>query len=69
MKSVKIKLKVKTQSDENLPDWGLGKGILVEQEVTLMEDITEENKHRLLMRLDEIYRDLLSKNIEKIIEF
>jgi hypothetical protein len=41
---LKIKVKIKAKDDEKLPDWGLGKGIFVEQEIELLEEITANNK-------------------------
>lgn len=65
---LKIKVKIKAKDDEKLPDWGLGKGIFVEQEIELLEEITANNKIRLNYKLDEIYQDLLEENLERIIE-
>lgn len=63
-----IKLKVKAKDESKLPDWGLGKGIIAEQEIELLEEITENNKIRLAYKLDEIYQDLLEDSLEKIVE-
>ena len=68
MHTVTIKIKVKAKDESRLPDWGLGKGILAEQEVELLEEVTESNKLRLAYKLDEIYNDLLESTLEKIIE-
>ena len=68
MTTIKIKIKVKAKDESNLPDWGLGKGILAEQEIELLEEITDNNKHRLNYKLDELYQDLLEENFEKLIE-
>ena len=63
-----IKIKIKATDESQLTDWGLGKGILAEQEVELLEEVTEHNKIRLSLKLDEIYQDLLESTFEKIIE-
>ena len=68
MKKIKIKIKVKATDESKLPDWGLGKGILAEQEIELLEEVTESNKIRLAYKIDEIYQDLLESNFDKIIE-
>jgi hypothetical protein len=68
MRKIKIKIKVKATDESKLPDWGLGKGILAEQEIELLEEVTESNKIRLAYKIDEIYQDLLESNFDKIIE-
>lgn len=68
MHTVTIKIKVKAKDSSKLPDWGLGKGILAEQEVKLLEEVTESNKISLAYKLDEIYNDLLESTLEKIIK-
>jgi hypothetical protein len=68
MNKVTIKIKVKAKDPSKLPDWGLGPGILAEQEVTLDEELTENNKIRFHLKMDEIYQDLLESTLEKIIE-
>ena len=47
MNKVTIKIKVRAKDASKLPDWGLGPGILAEQEVELLEEATENNKIRL----------------------
>jgi len=37
MERIKVKIKVRAKDESKLPDWGLGKGILAEQEVILEE--------------------------------
>jgi hypothetical protein len=68
MNRVTIKIKVRAKDASKLPDWGLGPGILAEQEVELLEEATENNKIRLSYKLDEIYQDLCESTIEKVIE-
>jgi hypothetical protein len=68
MERIKVKIKVKAKDESKLPDWGLGKGILAEQEVILEETPTENNKIRLALKLEEIYNDLLETTLEKVIE-
>ena len=65
---VTIKLKVKAKDESKLPDWGLGAGILAEQKVILGETPTQQNKVRLALMLDDVYKDLLEDTIEKVIE-
>ena len=66
--TIKIKIKVKAKDESKLPDWGLGKGILVEQEIELGEELTEHNKFRFQLKVQEIYEDLLDENLEKVVE-
>jgi hypothetical protein len=61
MHTVIVKIKVKAKDESKLPDWGLGKGILAEQEVELLEKVTESNKLRLAY-------ELLASTLETIIE-
>ena len=68
MERIKVKIKVRAKDESKLPDWGLGKGILAEQEVILEETPTEANKIRLALKLEEIYNDLLETTLEKVIE-
>jgi len=68
MERIKIKIKVRAKDESKLPDWGLGKGILAEQEVILEETPTEVNKIRLALKLEEIYNNLLETTLEKVIE-
>ncbi len=64
-KTITIKLKVK---GDNVPDWGLGQGILVTQEIELKEEITEENQYRYHMMLQEQYQMLIQEHMELVIE-
>jgi len=68
MERIKVKIKVRAKDESKLPDWGLGKGILAEQEVILEETPTEANKIRLALKLEEIYNNLLETTLEKVIE-
>lgn len=68
MKTLKIKIKIKSNSGKKLPDFGLGEGILAEQEITLGEVPNENNKIRLNYKLQEIYDDLLEETFERVIE-
>jgi hypothetical protein len=63
-----VKIKVKAKDESKLPDWGLGLGILAEQAVILKEKPTQQNKVRLAIMLEDVYKDLLEDTIEKIIE-
>ena len=67
MATIKIKIKVKSEDESKLPDWGLGKGILAERTVTLGEEVTESNKIRYQMMLDEQYQILLDETVERTI--
>lgn len=64
---IKVKVKVMATKDE-LPDWGLGKGILAEQEVTIDEDVTEENKVRFGYKMQDIYKALLDSTVVQVFE-
>lgn len=68
MHTVIVKIKVKAKDESKLPDWGLGTGILAEQEVELLEEVTESNKLRLAYKLEEVYSELLASTLETIIE-
>lgn len=68
MNRVNIKIKVRAKDPSKLPDWGLGPGILAEQEIVLGEELTEKNKIRFHLMIDEIYQELLNSTLEKIIE-
>lgn len=68
MKTLKIKIKIKSNSNKQLPDFGLGEGILAEQEITLGEVLTEKNRIRLNYKFQEIYDNLLEETFERVIE-
>lgn len=65
--TIKVKIKIKSKKDD-LPDYGLGKGIIAEQEFTLLEDVTDSNKYRFFLKRDEIYDKLLNETIEPVFE-
>lgn len=64
-KTITIKIKVK---GKDVPDWGLGQGILVEQDIELKEEVTEQNQYRYYMMLHERYHDLIKEHLEMIVE-
>lgn len=63
---IKIKVKVKGSGKNPLPDWGLGEGILIEQEVEFNEEGLPAG--RIAAGLDEIYQELLKQVIEPVYE-
>ena len=41
--TIKVQVKIKAKDYSKVPDWGLGTGVLAEQEFTIGEDVTEKN--------------------------
>lgn len=66
--TIRIKIKVKSSGKKKLPDWGLGQGILAEQDIVLGEDVTKENKLRYLLKIEEVYGDMVIDTIEQVLE-
>jgi hypothetical protein len=62
---IKVKVKVKQHKDKELPDWGLGPGILAEQEVEISDEIS---KPHISMMLLNTYQDLIKETIEAVYE-
>lgn len=61
-----IKLKVKSSKGDELPDWGLGPGILASQEASF--DLKKVPEHYMPARLLVVADDLIKDTIEVIIE-
>ena len=64
--TIKVQVKIKSKDDSKLPDGGLGAGVLAEQEFTIGEDMTEDNKVRFYLKRDEIYQQLLEETVVPI---
>jgi hypothetical protein len=62
--TIKVQVKIKAKDYSKVPDWGLGTGVLAEQEFTIEEDVTKENKVRFYLKRDEIYQQLLDETLE-----
>lgn len=65
-----IKVKINSQS-KNLPDWGLGPGIIVTQEIVMPAryknvDLSEDASFQAQMY--NLYSDLVKENLEPIFE-
>ena len=60
-KNIKVKLKIKS-NNPNLPDWGLGPGILAEQEVIF--DDSNVSEIQIASMLNEVYNNLVKDNIQ-----
>jgi hypothetical protein len=60
-----IKVKIKSKK-KNLPDWGLGPGILADQEVSF--DDTNIPKETIAYQLNNLYAELVKNNIESVYE-
>jgi hypothetical protein len=61
-----LKLKVKASKEDELPDWGLGPGILASQEVTF--DLKKVPEHYMPAQLTVVADNLIRDTVEVIIE-
>lgn len=66
MKTLKLKVKVKSSKTEDLPDWGAGPGVLISKEIKF--DDTGLEPHQIAVGLNDIYHDMLKEVTEFVIE-
>lgn len=69
VKKVVVKIKVKAKDESKLPDWGLGPGILAQQEVELLEPVTEDNKILFAATINKVYDELVRDTLKSEFEY